>query len=291
MKNVKKLFLVTALSFFAFRGYCQNLHLNFFGGIANYKGDLQYNPKGGKQISFKQPNFAAGIGLEYEISNKLYARLGIMLGKIGADDKKQPGQQQRNLNFSSPIFDVMLGAEYYILDPYTHMITPYIFAGAAYFHFNPYTFDAARQKVFLQPLSTEGEGFGAGRDPYNLSQFAIPFGGGIKLSLSDDVRVGIELSLRKTFTDYLDDVSTTYVDENILLAAKGQQSVDLAYRGDEVGAGPYPVTGTPRATLDGNDWYYFTGLTLSFRLGSGGGGGGGRGSGRKSKVGCPAMAR
>ena len=287
--NIKKLLLVIMLGGFTSAVYCQKIHLNFFGGIANYKGDLQYNPKSGKQISFKQPNFAAGLGFEYEISNKLYARFGITMGKIGADDKRQQGQQQRNLNFTSPIFDVSLGAEYYILDPYTHFVTPYVFAGAAYFHFNPYTEVTPGQKVYLKPLSTEGEGFVDGRKPYNLSQFAIPFGGGVKLSLSDDVRVGIELSLRKTFTDYLDDVSTTYVDENLLLANKGQQAVDLAYRGDEVGAGPYPADGTPRGTLAAKDWYYFTGITLSFRLGAGGGGGG-RG-GRKSKVGCPAMAR
>ena len=109
------------------------------------------------------------------------------------------------------------------------------------------------------------------------------------MSLSDNIRVGIEFGLRKLFTDYLDDVSTIYVDENLLLANRGQQAVDLAYRGDEVGAGSYPAEGTPRGTLAAKDWYYFTGVTLSFRLGTGGGGGG-RG-GRRSKVGCPAMAR
>lgn len=288
MKQVIKFFLVAAITGFITTGYAQNVHLDFFTGIANYKGDLQYNPSSGKQISFKQPNFAAGVGIEYELSNKLYARFGITLGKIGADDKNQPGQQQRNLSFFSPIFDVALGAEYFIIDPYEHLVCPYVFAGVAYFHFNPYTLDAARQKVYLKPLSTEGEGFVAGRPDYNLSQMAFPFGGGIKLSVSDDVRVGIELSLRKTFTDYLDDVSTTYADANILLANRGQQSVDFAYRGDEVGTGPYPIGGTARGTLSAKDWYYFTGISLSLRLGNGDGGGRG---GRKSKVGCPAIAR
>ena len=287
MKNVMRLFFVAGLSCLVLHVYSQDISLNFFTGIANYKGDLQYNPKSGKQISFKQPNFAAGIGVEYEILNKMYARFGVTLGKINANDKQQPGQQQRNLNFTSAIFDVMIGAEYFIIDPYEHFVIPYVFAGVAYFHFNPYTQIAPGQKVFLKPLSTEGEGFVDGKKPYNLSQFSIPFGGGIKLSLSDDVRVGVELSLRKTFTDYLDDVSTTYVDENLLLANRGQQAVDLAYRGGEVGAGPYPANGTPRGTLAAKDWYYFTGLTVSFRLGADGG----RGSGRKSKVGCPAMAR
>lgn len=290
MKQVIFFFLVAVIAGCIPNAFAQNVHLDFFTGIANYKGDLQYNPSSGKQISFKQPNFAAGVGLEYELSNKLYARFGITIGKIGADDKNQPGQQQRNLSFFSPIFDVTLGAEYFIMDPYEHLVCPYVFAGVGYFHFNPYTLDATRQKVYLKPLSTEGEGVVAGRPNYNLSQIAIPFGGGIKLSVSDDVRVGVELSLRKTLTDYLDDVSTTYADANILLANRGQQAVDLAYRGDEVGAGPYPVVGAARGTLAAKDWYYFTGVSISFRLGNGGGGGGRQG-GRKSKVGCPAVAR
>jgi hypothetical protein len=289
MKTVNKLFLATVLSGLTTMLYCQKLHLNFFGGIANYKGDIQYNSKGGKQISFKQPRLAAGIGFEYEISGKIYLRLAATAGKIHADDKKQVGQTQRNLNFTSSIFDVMLGGEYYIIDPYEHMVIPYVFAGVSYFHFNPYTEVTPGQKIFLKPLSTEGQGFVSGQVPYDLSQFAIPFGGGIKLSLSDDVRVGVELSLRKTLTDYLDDVSSIYIDENILLANRGQQAVDLAYRGDEVGSGPYPAEGTRRGTLAAKDWYYFTGVTLSFRLGAGGGGGGR--AGRSSKVGCPAIAR
>lgn len=287
MNMKRKLFLLSIISCFAAQLFSQNIHLNVFGGIANYKGDLQYNAKGGKQISFKQPHLAAGIGFEYEVSAKLYARFGLTLGKIGADDKRQPGQQQRNLNFKSSIFDVMLGAEYYIIDPYEHLVIPYVFAGLGYFKFNPYTEITPGVKTFLQPLSTEGQGFVAGRELYKLSGFSVPFGGGVKFSLSENVRVGIEISLRKSFTDYLDDVSTAYVDENILLANKGQQTVDLAYRGDEVGAGPYPVAGTPRGTLAAKDWYYFTGVTLSFRLGAGGGGGGGR----KSRTGCPAISR
>lgn len=286
MKNLVAIALLMCCSL---SNYGQNLHLNLFGGIANYKGDLQYNAKGGKQISFKQPKLAAGLGLEYELSEKFYVRLAATAGKIHADDKKQPGQEQRNLNFTSSIFDVMLGLQYYILNPYSRKLSPYVFGGIGFFHFKPYTLNAADEKVFLQPLSTEGQGFVSGREPYKLSQFSIPFGGGIKFSLSDDVRIGVEMALRKTFTDYLDDVSTKYVDENVLFANRGQQSVYYAYRGEEAGGGPYPPDGTPRGTLAARDWYYFTGLTVSFRLGAGGRGGGG--GGRKSKTGCPVIPR
>ena len=284
---MNKLFFGIVLQVASFTSFCQKIHLDLFTGIANYKGDLQYNPSSGKQISFKQPKAAVGVGIEYELFNKLCVRFGITDAAITADDKKQPDQVQRNLNFTSSIFDVMLGAQYYITDPNTHFINPYVFAGLAYFHFNPYTYDTSGQKVFLRPLSTEGEGFVNGRDPYSLSQLAIPFGGGIKFSISDKVRAGIELSLRKTFTDYLDDVSTTYVDANLLLTNRGQQAVDLAYRGYEVNAGPYPAAGTQRGTLAAKDWYYFTWITVSYALGNGTGSG--KRNGKKSKLGCPVL--
>jgi hypothetical protein len=285
----KKSYCLFILISISISSYSQNLHLNLFAGVANYKGDLQYNSSSGKQFTLRQPRPAVGIGAEYEISDKLFLRGGFTLGKINADDKKgYPDQVARNLNFTSPITDVMLGGGYYFFNLNEYLLSPYVFAGIAFFQFNPYTYDTSNQKVYLQPLSTEGQGFLAGRDPYKLSQFAIPFGGGVKLSLTDNIRIGIEVSMRKTFTDYLDDVSGTYVDENLLLTNRSQQAVDLAFRGDEVKTGtPYPAEGTFRGSTDiGNDWYYFTGLTFSYRLGNGGGGGIGGGR-RKGKYGCP----
>ncbi len=123
----------------------------------------------------------------------------------------------------------------------------------------------------MQPLSTEGEGFVSGRKMYSLTQIGIPFGGGIKLALSDNLNVGFELGFRRLFTDYLDDVSKTYVDENLLLANRGAKAVELSYRGDEVKGGSlvYPAAGVQRGNPGSGDWYYFTGITLSFRLGNG----------------------
>src|SRR5438046_3943252 len=111
MRKFKVIFFAVILVCSAPSIFSQNLHLNVFGGIANYKGDLQYNPKGGKQISFKQPRLALGVGLEYELFSKFYLRLAATVAKIHADDKQQPGQQQRNLNFTTPIFDVALSGE------------------------------------------------------------------------------------------------------------------------------------------------------------------------------------
>ncbi len=105
--------------------------------------------------------------------------------------------------------------------------------------------------------------------------------------LSDAWTLGFEVGIRKTFTDYLDDVSKTYVDQN-LLRRFGQKSVDFAYRGDEVTdkgvtRGVYPADGTIRGSDKHSDWYIFSGLTITYRIG-----GGNRGPfGRQKFSSCP----
>jgi hypothetical protein len=97
----------------------------------------------------------------------------------------------------------------------------------------------------------------------------LPFGAGIKFAVSDDICLGVEFSQRKTFTDYLDDVSTHYVDPAVLLQAKGPKAVALAYRGDELPNGSgYPPAGEQRGTPHEMDWYYFLGITLEIKMGS-----------------------
>ena len=278
---MQKIFLFIGLSFAALTSKAQHLHVTAFGGFSNYQGDLQ-----DKRFTLNQAHPAFGFGVLYEITDKLYARGNVTFGKISGDDKKNAKNTVRNLSFSSPITDIHLGLEYCLLNPYEHFIAPYIFAGISHFNFNPSAIDSSGRKVYLQPLSTEGEGFYQGRKVYKLSQFSIPFGGGIKLSLSDKIRVGFEIGIRKTNTDYLDDVSTTYIDKNILLANRGQQAVDLAFRGGELKSGlTYPADGSQRGSAKSKDWYYFSGATISIRLGGDNSSGGP--GGKKSRTGCP----
>lgn len=256
----------------------QRVLVTTFAGLSNYQGDLQP-----QKFTFDQAHFAAGLGLAYEISDQFYVTAGFKAGKVSGDDKKATKNTFRNLNFSTPITEFQAGFEYDLLNLKEHGLTPYLFAGLAVFHFNPSTLDTAGNRVYLQPLGTEGEGFYNGRKKYNLTELSIPFGGGFKMALNDNVRIGFEVGLRKTFTDYIDDVSTTYVDKALLLANNGQRAVDLAFRGNELKTGlVYPAGGSIRGNAASKDWYYFTGLTVSFRLNPANGEGGG-----KSKTGCP----
>jgi Domain of unknown function (DUF6089) len=263
----------------------QKLHLNLNAGVTNYQGELQ-----GKSFSLlDQSKFAFGIGATYNFTSHISVRSGLLFGKITADDKnnKDVLLKARNLNFTSNITEFSVAGEYRLFDLDEKSFTPYAFAGIALFHFNPYTKDSTGVKYYLRDLGTEGQGLAAypDRKKYNRTQISIPFGGGIKLRVSDKVLLGYEIGLRKTFTDHLDDVSNTYPDGALLAAGNGAKAFELSYRGGEVkdGSTVYPSNGT-RGKPKTKDWYYYSGFTLSFALGKSNTS---SRFNRRSKIGCP----
>lgn len=260
----------------------QRFHANIYAGALNYQGDLQ-----DKRFTFNQAHFGGGLGLSYDLTDHFSVRGVALLGKVSADDK-YGRNKDRNLNFTSRIYEAQLGVEYYITPIADHALTPYVFGSVALYHFSPYTADTTGARIYLSPYSTEGEGFLPGKDNYKRTQLAVPFGAGVKLSLSENINVGLELGFRKLFTDYLDDVSGNYVDEALLLTNRGPKAVEMAYRGGELKTGSleYPPAGTQRGGAKNKDWYYFTGVTISFRLG-----GGSDIRGRRAEYGCPVNVR
>ena len=246
-------------------------HVNLFGGFSNYSGDLQY-----RFFTLEESYGAFGLAAQYDLTNHFSLISGINLGHVGASDIfNKTDLQPRNLSFQTKISEFNVMGEYNLLDLEENRFTPYVFAGIAVYHFNPYAYDTLQQKVYLRPLSTEGEGLPQypNHKEYNLTQFAIPFGGGFKLRVTENVTLSYEIGFRKLFTDYLDDVSTTYVDPNILLNAKGPEAVEMAYRGNELknGSPTYPPVGSPRGNPKSKDWYYFSGIRFSYRINNGGG--------------------
>jgi hypothetical protein len=175
----------------------------------------------------------------------------------------------RNLSFSSDIKEAYLVLDYAPLDLTTYRFTPFAYGGAVVFHFDPYTLDGNKERVYLQPLGTEGQGLAAypDRKPYKLTQPALSFGGGFRFVVNDNLHLSLEASQRKSFTDYIDDVSKSYVDKDKLMLARGPKAVELAYRGDELPNGlPYPPDGDQRGTPTEMDWYYFVGLSAEVKL-------------------------
>lgn len=240
-------------------------------GWSTYLGDLQP-----KNINQSQPGFALGASFRQYFSDRISAKLFANFARLTASDYKSGSYElynYRNLSFRSDVKEVGIQAEIAILrfdktNPYNdddknyYNLTPYVFGGFNGFYFNPKALYKDKW-VALQPLTTEGVS-------YNKFSFAIPFGIGVKYQATEKIVVGIEAGARKTFTDYLDDVSGTYPDMNVLMADKGQLAVDLSWRADEKNSKPknyLPAEGTKRGDPSDKDWYTIAQFTLSYNIG------------------------
>ena len=234
-------------------------------GLMNYQGDIHPT-----SFTFRQSNPYLSLFIKQPITRHLSFKAGFGFGKVQGDDKyNRDYLQKRNLNFYTSIKEAYAGFEIYAFPLNTNKITPYLFAGVTVFHFNPYTFTSNGNKVFLQPLSTEGQGLDEypDRKPYTLTQAALTGAIGFKYLVNENCIIGFEFNQRKTFTDHLDDVSSSYVDKEKLRTAKGQLAVDLAFRGDEISNGNvYPSHGEQRGTPTEKDWYYTTGISAEINL-------------------------
>lgn len=214
-------------------------------------------------VSTSRP--AGGIGAVFELNHRMLIRAEMNYGNINGSDRYDPKTSSRNLSFSSNITEFSLLFEYVLFDLYEYKVSPYFFAGVGTFKFSPFTTNKAGNRIYLAEQSTEGQGFYKNRKDYKLTQLALPFGGGMQWALSANKRLAFEIGIRKTFTDYLDDVSTTYIDPVLLAQKRGGTAVTMAYRGAELpNAAPYPAEGSIRGNPNNKDYYVFTGL--SFRL-------------------------
>ena len=288
-RNMRIVFLFIILFCNVLFIQAQRVHIGVAGGLANYNGDLL-----DRLYHKKLTNGFIGLTAHYELQDQILIRGAFNFARVNGSDiyNDDAVLKQRNLHFESAISEFSVVGEYYLFNLYEKRFSPYGFIGLAIFHFNPYAYDTSERKVFLKPLSTEGQGLYPNKKPYSLWQPAIPMGGGVKFAITENLRIGFEIGLRKLFTDHLDDVSTSYPDYNDLLAARGQTAVDLSYRGDEVDGGitTYPSKDTQRGGSTQKDIYYFTGINISFKPFGGGGGSGGRnGFGKKSRFGCPTV--
>lgn len=238
-------------------------------GVSGYRGDLTQ-----QYILPKTLRPAINVNLKYNFNNDFVIRSGIAWGKVTGNDKnnKDIFIHARNLNFKSQILEISICTEYNLLEPEIFYAYPYIFGGIGLFHFNSYTFDRDNKKTFLRPLSTEGQGIAEypNKKTYSNTQFCIPFGGGWKYNINDKFEIIYEIGYRLIFTDYLDDVSATYIDPNILLANRGAKAVELAYRAKPLPDGhPLPQgNGAQRGNTSVKDWYFINGIKLLIHLGT-----------------------
>jgi hypothetical protein len=236
-----------------------------FLGASYYTGDL--NPMG----HFNNLTKPAGGGVfRYNFNPRLAVRINALYGIIEGDDASTNSfaQQQRNLQFKSNVMEFSGQGEFNFFDyrvgSEKHAFTPYLFLGVGVFNFAPRAY-LNGSWIDLQPLGTEGQGTPlSDRKKYKLTQVSVPFGVGIKTNLAKRIGLAIEWGMRKTFTDYLDDVSTHYVDPAQLAAYNGTASGILSDR--SLVRDAYSNVGRQRGNSLTKDWYCFSGFVLTLKL-------------------------
>lgn len=173
------------------------------------------------------------------------------------------GRYERNLSFKSKIMDFQLAFEVHPLffklyeEDEAPFISPYLVAGIGYYSFNPQA-EINGTTYNLQPLRTEGQGFKEypDRKPYKLNQFNVPVGLGVKYELSPTMNVRLEAVHRFLFTDYLDDVSTTYIDPSTFYTnLPGNQALIASQLANRTINGPSKA-GEIRGNPDNNDSFF-----------------------------------
>ncbi|HRI27765.1 MAG TPA: DUF6089 family protein [Chitinophagales bacterium] len=244
--------------------FAQHSEIGVWLGTGTYRGDL--NP----DYDVRKTRPAFGFLYRYTVNDYIMLKTGLSFTRLVGNDaiSKNPYQQARNLSFRSNLFELSgqidLHFQKYIIGNAKHAFTPYLTTGLALFYFNPRT-DYQDQTYNLHELGTEGQNNAdyTGNKPYRLIQPSIPLGGGIKYWMRKGWNFYVEIAYRMTFTDYIDDVSSVFIDTYFI--GDGTIAAELSDRSDEVGA-PIGEPGKQRGFLTDKDGYLMTNIGVTYTL-------------------------
>ena len=230
--RVLTIFLFIALCFVMPKSLsAQIMEIGATGGASYYIGDI--NPS----KHFLQSEMAYGASLRYYQNLRWAFRLQYSQVNLTSSDEKVAFRPERNLSFTSKVNDFSFIAEFNFFNYWTgsdkDFITPYIFAGVSFLTFN----STDLQGRALQPQQNEGVS-------YNTYSWSIPFGLGVKYSLTKRLGATLEWRMHKTFTDYIDDIEGYYLDRPEMQRGNGNSHV-FGYN---------------------CDWYGILGLTISYKF-------------------------
>jgi hypothetical protein len=275
------------------------LEYGFMYGPSNFLGDLGGNAgKGGpvlKDNMISLTRFMSGVYVGFSPFEFLNFKISASIGKVDGADSLIAGnggleeaRKARNQHFKSSIKEAYLSAEIYptaLLEydanDVIYKVRPYVLFGVGVFHFKPQAQyvknDGSKEWTDLKPLRTEGQGMPnyPDRKEYSLTQINIPYGFGVKYFVTQDFAVSFEIVNRKTFTDYIDDVSTGYIANEDFYAYFGQntdlaaKAVQMANKSAFANGGNYRPgfeVGAKRGTATNNDAYYSTSVKVNLRL-------------------------
>lgn len=250
--------------------YVQQGEFGITVGAAHYFGDIN------TRAAVNRPKPTLGLFFRKQFGNYVGLRIAGHYAQLGYSDtySKNEFQQRRNLSFNTNIWEIAAMGDFnffkFLPNDSRYIFTPYVTLGVGVFTYDPYAF-LNNKKEFLRPLGTEGQTVGyQGRKQYGTMAVCIPFGAGIKYNISPNVNISFEVSHRYTFTDYLDDVSTTFIGANNFPASgNGPTALLLQDRSYEINPNAIiGLEGRQRGNSSQKDQYMFVELGLSFNISS-----------------------
>jgi hypothetical protein len=233
----------------------QRVEYSFGLGATNFLGDLGGRNEVGTDFimdfELKSTRYAASLGYRYQIGRDWYLKANLIYAKVSGNDNltKQPARARRQLSFESDVVELSGQLEYMLIKQKTGNLyrlrgvrgkrwfrfEVYLLGGIGAIWYDPKSTDRNGNWHRLAPLDTEGQGLPGGPKDYSQFTAVVPYGIGIRRNLSGGARsrhfgswsISLELTMRKTFSDYIDDVSTTYYNDggaNYIAAEKGELS-------------------------------------------------------------------
>jgi len=248
--------------------YAQKLDVFAGASSSHFLGDL-----GGKAVigtndlqdlDLPSTRYGLTLGTRLRLNKTFALRANLWYARLAASDALtiNKDRQVRNLSFFTRIWEADAVAEINLIHSRDRRKALYVFGGVGYFNFNPKT-KYNGTTYALHDIGTEGQNLGIGKTPYALSALCFPMGMGVKVNLSTRAYLTFEVNGRKTTTDYIDDVSTTYADPYLMLAQQGQLAVDLSNRSGQV-----VEAGQQRGDSKNNDSYFFFSVAYNHTIGA-----------------------
>lgn len=249
----------------------QSKELGLMLGTSYYMGDL--NPAahlaGRKHVTY-------GGFFRSNLNRRISVRGHVMRGVVEVWDADSDvlWQQNRNLHFRNSISEVGALVEINYIDyqigaPGTK-VCAYLLTGLGLYTHMPQA-QLDDEWFDLEPLGTEGQGTTWGEaygvSNYALSGLALPFGFGFKVNLGAFAGFNLEWAIRKTWNDYLDDVSGIYADPLVLIEENGELSATFADQSHYAPGTREDNTGLMRGDPGRDDAYGFVTASVTFRVG------------------------
>ena len=240
---------------------------SFYLGASNILGDLGGNAENSysdfRDIDYQALRPAIGVGIQHHKRNVTYSSEILFTQLVGNDaHTNNNSRNARNLSVRTDLIEANIKSEVMPFKKGSRFAGLYFNAGLGGIYFQPKAkYDGTWYK--LRPLGTEGQNYISGLNPYKKFSLVIPFGTGYKININRFTTMKVDLSLRKSFTDYLDDVSTNYANSSQIAEAGGSVAGLLSNR-SRVTA----VEGSQRGNPQSKDNYYFIGLKLERTIGA-----------------------